>query len=256
MAAVADIIDGRVSKGVDGLSATRVFKVDGVTGTASGRMLSVLGATGVPAYGDAHPADSSIVVVSLDVAPEAGDSEIFYVEATYGPAPTSDPRNSPPGTVLARRLRSSGDTTVTLRDKDGVVMQLNYTGVSGSGFTLTQQGLEVEVPGRGYAFEVEQVIAEGGVKTTIDTYRGAVNALAWNGNPRTWMCGDPSADPIDGTSNYLVTWSFLYKHETWDHVERVRLGGLVPHDAVSAGGEATFRVLREVDFSPLAFVVP
>lgn len=256
MAVIDDIIDGRLSKGVDGLTATRTFVVSGITGTASGRLFAALAESGVPAYGDAHPADSSIVVTSLDVSPTAGDNSIFLVEATYGAAPTSDPRNAPAGTVLARRIRSSGDTTTTLRDKDGTVMQLNYTGVSGSGFTLTQQGLEVEIPGRGYAFEVEQVLAEGSVKTTIDLYRGAVNSLTWNGNPRTWLCGDPSAEPIDGTSNYLVTWSFLYKHETWDHVERVRLGGLVPHDAVSAGGEATFRVLREVDFSPLAFVVP
>lgn len=237
-------------------TAREVVIVSGVTGDGIAAALDALSAPGIPPRLSPHPDDASLVCLErIPVADDRAPSR-FRVELIWGPRPIGEPTQAAPGTVIARRLRPSGNPERTVFDKDGNVMQAAYVGLSADAFTLTQVAFEIDKPGRGYVFEVDQVLADGAVSSTLEVYRGAVNSLAWNGRPaRTWLCGEPHAEPIRGTENYLVTWAFVYRPETWDHRERVRLAGHVPSD-YSAGGEGQFRAIREVDFSPLPFVAP
>lgn len=238
-------------------TAVEIRPVENLAGDGLAALDDALSVAGLPARLSAHPTIAGLVLLRRTaLAPQAGFSRA-YVRLEWGPAPVDEAANAPAGTWLSPRLRALNGTRRTTVDKDGTPMALNYTGATGAAFSLRHQLIEVDIPGAGYVLEVDQVLAAGTVAAAFATYRGAVNALAWNGAPRTWLCSDDlSAEPIEGTSNYRARWSFIYNPATWDHTQRVRLGGLVPNDAVSAGGEGTWRVLPEVDFTPLAVTLP
>ena len=229
--------------------------VGGVAGDGLAALLDALGASGMPARLSEHPDVSGLYLLSR--TPVARAPGRVHVRLEWGPLPVDEPETAPAGTWMQPRLRALAGTRETTVDKDGTPMVLNYTGATGAAFSLKHQLVEVEVPGNGYVLEVDQVLAGGAVAAAFATYRGKVNATTWNGAARTWLCSDDlSAEPIRGTSNYLARWTFIYNPATWDHTQRVRLGGLVPNDAVSDGGQGTWRVLSEVDFTPLAVTLP
>lgn len=229
--------------------------VEGVTGTGLAAMLDALSASGMPARLSEHAGAPGLYL--LRRSPVAVAPGVVNVRLEWGPLPIDEPETAPAGTWMQPRLRALAGTRETTVDKDGTPMALNYTGATGAAFSLKHQLVEVEVPGNGYVLEVDQVLAAGTVAAAFATYRGKVNVSTWNGAARTWLCSDDlSAEPIRGTSNYLAKWTFIYNPATWDHTQRVRLGGLVPNDAVSDGGQGTWRVLSEVDFTPLAVTLP
>lgn len=256
MAVIDNIIDGAVRKTSEGLTASRTFVVTDVTGDPPGRMLSVLGEAGIPDYGDAHPANSDITVTEIAVSPQAGDPSIFVVEVQYGPAPLFAAALEAPGQWGNVYITASADTVETEKDHAGNDMVIQWTGYGFAGFGTYTKTVKVEIPSGGYTFSVDYVVAGGGVATLVNTYSGAVNAVAWNGPARTWLCTEPFARQIEGTANYLVRMSFRRRIETWDHVEFVHPSNILGSPDLSVDGTATFRVFREVDFSPLPFVLP
>ena len=116
MAVIADIIDGSTIQDTGGYSATRVFLVTGVTGTASGRLLAAINATGIPQIGDAHPAVASIRCSSRSAEAAGADNSTFrvtcqYTTPTYTTGGVDDPAQISVGSVA-----QDGQTT---DDKNG-----------------------------------------------------------------------------------------------------------------------------------------
>ncbi len=234
----------------DGAGGVEVYHVTGATGTGLALLADALAAPGVPAYGDAHASLAGLVVLELDPRPLAGPGEVA-VHVTYGPPLISDPVHAAVGDVIDRRWLGATVEKQVTADKDGAEMTLTYTGAFAGAFNLSSQTQEATIQAPTDVFEVDRVEAALPAANSR-LWRGHVNSITWNGDSaRTWLCIDVSGRAIRATANFLVSYRFAYEADGWTHKAKVKLAGLIPHDAVGNGGSAEFFVYQERDFNSL-----
>jgi hypothetical protein len=259
---VADIIE-RASASFEtaGRRAIRSFQVTGLSGTASGLILDAIGATGIPAVGDAHPQDADLYAVSVAGEMTGPSSALVQVEYRT-PAPRERLKLGIDDFEISWRSATKIERTVY--DVNGDPMYNHYAGdiwtydlstnersaTSGSTYhihhavffdrPLPQAVLHVTA----YRASISAADIAGLV--------GRVNDDTWYGGAaKTWLCLDVTADP-DPDGGYYVTYLLQYDPATWRHTDRITdQAGQEPPDIASDNGIETWDVYETAEFDTL-----
>lgn len=250
---------GQAVRDRDGWHDTVHYLVTGVTGTGDARRYNAMIQPGVPSYGDAHPTIAGIQVVNITCAPAGEAEDAQFIVAVEYRVPEKDDlaSNGVVGAVVERSMDFGTVTEVTTEDILGASLDVNYTGKYSGNFIAIERTLEAERDVPLVRARFSSIIAGGNVTTLGAQYNGKINSTTWNGYPaKTWLCVGPVASEINGSTNFLGEWDFVYRPDTWTWKGAITLGGVVPDDADTAGGTLTAEVYEAIDFGPLGFVLP
>ncbi len=250
MSVVTDLIEQQsITQDTKGYNATRVFLVDGVTGSSHERLFNAINDANIPDYDDIHPSISSIYVTKITGKP-LGSNTQFQVNVYY----SSVVDGTGSSNATARLVSSTAGDTTTL-DANGDRMITKYVG---GGVVEQWFKTDVERPRTTFEFEYIETSLPSGL---VDTYVGKINLLAWNGYAiNTILCTGITADS-EG-DNYRVRISFAYNKDTW-----LFTGNTSATPPVSAHptdpdpdldltkGVKIFDVYLKVDFTPLGLTL-
>lgn len=206
-AVVRDVIESStISESRDGITATRVFIVSDVTGSAESRIVTALQDPNVPQYGETHPALPDLQVTDKTAQPI--DTDSFRVYVTYGQTDSLD--------VVGGRetieVGSTPGTRTTARDYRGLL--------------LTKEVVIEEVDSSGNITRktetrVAEIEEEVGLVTYIvrrrETENPARAAMYYtNSVEGLWKCARIYGTSDDGGKTYSVTYELVYNPNGWD----------------------------------------
>jgi len=273
---IKDVVEGTLRRDIDGWSATRVFVVELSPGgnpvTAQHRAMT---ASGVPSFGDPHPAVPSITVSSINVAhDERLDPLQFAISVDYG----GDTAGTVPGSensgIKGIEVNTSTVTIETLRDWKGNIMSFKYVGPE---FLLQFNSLEPPTTSR-FVESINAEPAQIDVPTSVVTVTrsrnrpshvisrdvaGTTNDSKWSGlGTHKWLCMG-----IDSSTNQSggYDWRYIFAVapripgiDTWQfRSETIRNSSWVRQDASLGNGIALFNVYKPVNFrSAFGFELP
>lgn len=206
---VRDLIaESSIEETRDGLTATRVFVVEGVGGAAGARLALAIRDSNIPAYGDAHPNIPDIQVVHKSARPI--DMETFHVLVTYQQTDSLD-------VVGGRETIEVGSTPST-----------RQTSRDYRGLQLTKQVVIEDVDDEGnVTTRTETRVAEIEEEVALVTYivrrreyeNPARNAMYYtNSVSGNWKCSRIFGSSDDGGVTYNVTYELIYNPNGWDVV--------------------------------------
>lgn len=216
-----DIIDGsNIEESREGLTVTRVFDVTDITGGPSARLVNAIRASGVPAYGDTHPAAPDLQVTFKRVEPH--DMSQARVFVTYTATDALD--------VVGGRevieVGSTPGTRTTARDKDGNLLtkQVVIEDVDDDGNVTTRtetRVAEIEEEVNLVTYIVRRREAENPARKAMK-YVNSVQGL--------WKCTRIYGASDDGGETYSVSYELVYNPNGWrvliedrDESGRIRL---------------------------------
>jgi hypothetical protein len=245
MATITDIIDG-ASLSVDrqGITTTRVFIVEGLTGSEHSRLQSALTADGIPSRGDAHPSSTSYRVDSLRVDPIDDSPSKARITVTYKP-------------WLPRRFVP--DDTQDCDVQIGASLQEVESVYDYSGDPIIVTHNEIDQRGKVTKSVVILTLQltrreTSNPRAKAQTYTGKVNYGTWlNDPPHSWLCKSISGHSDDGGDSYMVTYEFQRQLPDWD-VEVAWVDpatGEHPVDLVEDVGIKWVQIYESINFSGL-----
>jgi hypothetical protein len=250
-ASVADIIEGTSLKQEDDgkYTLSRTFIVTGLSGTASQRVMEALSVTGIPAFREAHPTISGLVVASRDV--NVIDQENAQITCTYKsltiqltpPSETSTPQITVGSSVQPKDINL---------DINGDLMVVEYT-PEGEATAIEQTGtVSVMLPQTIYRYSR---LEPSDPSSKSVTYTGKVNSTSFKGGAAgTWLCTRIEGTSTDGGESFQVEYEFQYNQDGWAAVVCYidPETGAPPGDLVDNTGIRAFEVYAEIDFSGLS----
>ncbi len=264
---VSDLLDqATYREDFSGVSATRKFLVDGLTGEPSRKQYECAKLPDVPKVGDPHPSIPQLFVASVDVTAPPMSPYKAWVLVTYGTKSTTltpPSGGNTPGTVEMGATSSQIETT---RDKDGKEMILTYTQVSETstttgGITTTDkisntitQPFKASVNESHPYLMVSRLESNYTFSKTLE-FQNTVNAVAFAGYPpRTWYCNAIRATKQGAF--YLVSYEFQYRKKTWnaEGTATDSSTGAPVANPKEGEGHKFFQVYTETDFNQLGII--
>lgn len=272
---ITDTVEGSITRDSSGWRAVRSFFVElAAGGDPTSAPYRAATTTGIPAYGDPHPAVPSITASSVTTQHSEGDPLQYIVTVEYG----GDESGVVPGAentgIKAIDVSTSTVTIQTLRDYAGDLMTYTYTGPE---FLLQFNSIEPPTTNR-FVESINAEPAEVDIPTSIVTVTitrnrpshvrsravaGTTNDGAWSGlASRTWLClGIDSSITESGKYDWRYVLAVAPKipgNPTWRfRSEIIRNNSWVRRDATIGNGIAFFDVYRPVNFtSELGFEIP
>jgi len=221
-----ELLDGqRGEKTASGWKLTRTAMVYGLTGTASARLVAAVTAVEAEGIeiGDAHPAQSDCVLISM--TPEARASDVVHVTLSYSSEPADQSEANPDDPDYAEIEVSSRCTQQeTNKDVEWLPVTVRYT--FPADYPIAEYAGRVKVASPKIPFlKPETTIVYTRKETSEPTakavnYVGKCNTGGWSLHPsataRQWLCTGIVGRSSDGGATYRVTYEFQYRGATWD----------------------------------------
>lgn len=212
------VSDAAVAIGADGIEATDSYLVSGLTGSAESRVWVATQQSGIPQYGDPHPAIPGIFVDSVSARPEAEDPAAFRV-VVVSRRPVVDESDQPSATeideqdfgVLEYFYLSREEQTQFDANGDQITVTHTYADDDPhqrGGLTVTQGGsVSVQTWQQGFRYTRRESRNPADLQVV---YGSRLNRSRWNGyDERTVMCVGVDGRTDDGGATWTVTYSFL-----------------------------------------------
>lgn len=248
---VPDFTQGEWTEFADGKRAVRTFTVHDLIGTSSAILKQAAEETGIPALGDPHPEDASIVVVDKSSRPMHDASAM--VACTYE-IPTW--RNSPG--IVSQEITL--DASVS---EEKVYFDLNSNRIAAQ-YTIPGVGITVQYPSATVARsrvtatinKLEQT-SEGDLLLRASEFVETVNNALWfNWPAKTWKIEDIQSRPSPRNGWREVTYTLVYNPDDWRFLATFIDRGRLPPNATEGDGFAFFDVRELKDFTLLPITVP
>jgi len=203
-----NIISGQqLSENKDGITATRMFVVEGLTGDAASRQYAALQASGIPQRGDYHPAIPDIQVDDrrADFDNSAG---IVRVTITYSVLDAADVVGAASTIEIGAGLQSER----TNRDANGKLISRSYElyDLDADGNAINHRIVTsisaVDVQRPYVTYRVRMKLAQSPY-TLARGYTGKVGG--WGSSDyEQWMCQGITGDSSDGGATYDISFEF------------------------------------------------
>lgn len=278
-----DITDGpSVEITKDGWRCVRTAKVGGLRGSSAARLIWAIKATGVPKYGDEHPALPGLPVSRVHAAlASEGTTDIAIVTCEYF-YPTGgnmhfanieDVRESSlPQLEITSTVQPA--TTQYYLDAQGNKHQILLPYTRENEETQTSEVLpdqagtvEYQLPMTVFRYMRRERTPVDVIRAKARAFVGTINSVAIFGEAgiHFWMCTrlDGVSDDAGKTSN--ATYEFQRHPETWNPVViyidpltqlPVTDADTLPSGLGIANGIGRFRIYREKNFYELGLTIP
>lgn len=261
----SNLIDGAtIRETVDGYVVSEKISVKDVGGSPIVRQYSALLNAAVPQIGTPHPSVPGVRVTDRFI--ESFGSDLAHVRVTWETPQGGTPQS--PGDAPVWEIDSTVEVTSVQKDKDGSVMEVNYTYPNEykavprlAGTDADPQVVTAEIPKATFALRIRQ--AENRTVQAISddaaTHVGMINSSSFLGkSARKWLCTRiQSSNPINVVPTD-ATYEFIFNPLTWD-IEGVFVDpfiGQPPADLVDGTGVKVFRVIGESNFNNLPIIQP
>ncbi len=231
MAVVLDIVDGhRVSRDRDGVTITRVARIDGLQAAGPGRLIEAVNARGIPEWDEVHPHVPGVIVTGLHAENMANDPSLAEVVITYQslgsaggtvqPDPTDDVGQATievGATVVGTQTNKDVKGNIINVQRDFQVGELNpRTGktIEGSSVVIQQGGrITVNRPQNTLGFTRRENRAP---HARSKRYTGMLNSKSFFFEaPKFWLCMGITGVSDDGGRTYDVDYRFQFDAEQW-----------------------------------------
>jgi len=258
-----ELIDGqRGEKTASGWKLTRTAMVYGLTGTASARLVAAVTAVEAEGIeiGDAHPAQSDCVLISM--TPEARASDVVHVTMTYSSDPADRSEANPDDPDYAEiEVGSRCTQQETNKDVEGSTVTVGYT--FPADYPIAEYtGRAVKASPKIPFLKPETTIVYTRKEKSDPTnkalnYVGRCNTGGWSRHPeateRQWLCTGIVGRSSDGGATYRVTYEFQYRGANWDPTVMYidPNTGAPPNDLVYGTGEKIVQIYEMIDFNGL-----
>jgi len=235
----------------DGTVASRTFLVVELAGTASAQIKNAVEAVGVPARGDAHPEDASLVATQKSGS--ARDESTVLVTVEYE-IPTW--RNSPESVSQEITLDASVLAEETRFDINDVRLKASYQIPFGPLVEHYPKATRFGSLMTASVLRLETTSASDLLLRSV-AYIEHVNNAVWFGwAAKTWKLDDLQVRRSRFAGYQEVTYVLTYNPRTWRFVASYIDSGTVPPDATEGNGFALFDIRELADFSLLPITMP
>jgi hypothetical protein len=225
------VLAARFTLDHSGGSLLRLFEVTGLT---PGRDTLAQGAaafdgnsgSGIPRYGDPHPAVPGLFVVEIDAEPIKNSRTGAHVKVKYA-APEA---SSVPNVVRIAIGGSSRSKLISRNPADGSPLMVKYTDPAGN---VLQEFLQVPVLGANTLLTFTRQEATSPLRLSR-RFRRTVNASPWQGgDAKTWLCRAIDGSSLGNLTRYEVKYVFEYDPDGWERLEYYvdPYTGKIPDDA-------------------------
>lgn len=247
-----------------GIAAVETGMLTDITALEGRHGRSALEASGLPRYGDAHPAWPDLKLV--DIILTATDSKQWRAQLTYRePSPEDLIAMEPSGTVTDVEWFAANVTVSKLYDAHGNRMFHYYSGrpttLSISGGTLieqptltTQLGVkseraDVQIPSIG----VRVTMVEDADPRSKIEFVGKINSSRWSGEDKhKWLFVGPANGALEH-GRWTNSYELLFRTDGWDLESVIEFNGAPPSDATVGNGIAIFQIYEAKSFSNIGF---
>lgn len=251
MRVVPDYEVGSWTETSDGTIASRTFLVVELAGTASAQIKGAVEAVGVPARGDPHPEDATLVAIQKSGS--ARDESTVLVTVEYE-IPTW--RNSPETVSQEITLDASVITDETRFDINGVRISAVYDYPVGPIVTHYPKATRAGSLMTASVWALETT-SQADLMLRSVAYIEHVNNAAWFGWPeKSWKLDDLQVRRSRFAGYQEVTYVLTYNPRTWRFVASFIDSGTVPPDATEGNGFSTWDIRELADFSLLPITMP
>lgn len=243
--------ESSVEETADGISATDVFLVTGITGAITSRAYRARLVAGVPRRGDPHPSIPDLFADSIAVRPI--DVSQFKVFASY--TPKGDETDPNGGSFEGWSILNDKETNF---DKDGNLLLTAYTypagDENGRAGKIEVQGGVVTIPDAslGLRFtrrEMNISLAQGLV------YAGKLNRYTWNGFAARAVLFLGRRFNTVAFTDAGIEWSVSYEFQIGDHTRFISFKdpekNEIPPDLLRGTGYFDAESIPDIDFAPL-----
>lgn len=264
MATYKHLVDeSSVTIGPDGIEATDVYIVSGVTGPASIRPYLATQRPGIPQYGDKHPI-KGLSIDSVTCRPEVDSPNTFRI-ITIARRPVIDSGSTGDedeiddadlGTLAFFYVQRDVQTQF---DAQGSQITVTHTYAAddehGRGGLIVTQGGEVTIQTwqQGIRYTRRESTAPASLQAD---YAGRLNEREWNGYPaKSILCVGIDGDTADGGASWSVNYVFMI--DTFRNFKADVLfsdpmdGGKPPKGLKADKGYKSVDVYPVIDFNPL-----
>lgn len=259
------IADATVRQDGSGVQVVRRARLTGITGPAGLRQRAALEATGLPRYGDRHPAWPELRVVDVALSPI--DVAQWDAAITYRvPDANELAHMESTGTVIDRTWFAVTVSEELVTDINGERLYHWYKGnplqpsiLAGGIGGIRWSRATTQLLWKNEAAEVQRPSI--GVRVTVSesssiedrlSFSGSINGAYWSGYaPKTWLIG--GMESRWDRDRWLNTYELFYKADTWRFESRVEYFGAPPDDATVGNGIAFFDVYPQENFNRLPF---
>lgn len=243
--------DQSIEDGDSGIIVTETWDLPIPRVSQRAKMFTALGNGLIPQRGQSHPNIPGIQVLRRRV--EAISALVARVTVVSG-IPQTD-GNFIPGEVIDVRYEESTRQETTAVDVNG-----NPLADSLHAWKVTREVPTVSV-------EIDRVETALPTPQFIASFPGHVNQSTWSGFPqRTWLIRAPRTRKVQSTQNFIVTYPFSYRPETWDHTESTVSLEFVDAAGTIAGSsqsrlksveveDTVFQIYPAVDFNQLGLEI-
>jgi hypothetical protein len=229
-----------------------------LAGAGHSRLLNALSASGVPALGSRHPGRSGLLCSNLTARPVSREPTMAIVEAEYSSATADAATESADGNGWTWDISPAFVSEVTNKNVAGGYIETRYasraisydltTPRTVTSRVTTRHRVEVERP----AFTLRFTKEVTWPLSDVIYYNGAVNAAAWQGQPRdAFRCQVSSGRGRNG--DRTTTLEFQYNPVGWQPVFYYfdPTTGRIPQDVTDDNGIDTAQVYERRDFNRL-----
>lgn len=248
---VTDVIESHTLRLTDaGYGIDRIYIVTDIGGTAEARLYNATLTSGVPQFGDPHPAVPDVQVTDVQASPIDGDPDAIQIRITYSVPDTDDAANEDEQIAGALTISSDVVTESTHFDINGELIKASYS-TALSVLTTNYSAIDVQRPQMRVSLSRTEAIAP---KDAILNYLGRINSIDWSGFPaETWLC--TGIDVSEDGEEFNVTYNFEYRERTWKGELVLPINttdaAVNPIDSDSGNGYALFDVYSQANFNDL-----
>jgi len=252
----AEIRDGTTyNQAFEGNAAAVVYDVSGLRQSGQRMLTEACAAAGIPALGDRHPSDVTLIVRRKSARPLGPDSARVTVE--YAPPdpltqePQEDPSQAVHGVIEVGATVQQATTQLDVNGRQITVQHTYNEGTAQQQTVVTGADVDIYVPQHILRATRRERYSP---HDTAKKYVGRINYLGiWGYGARELLSTRISGVSNDGGQSYEVTYEFQYNADTWDAtlVYRDQKTGLPPQGLRAGEGIKTVQIYPTISFSGL-----
>jgi hypothetical protein len=246
-----------------GVTATRVFKVENATGSPSQIIYHSVITGALPKIGDPHPGIPNIFLESLNGNPI--NSNIVQVTAKYSPPTFRNPEEaakvqiSVSGTIQNVQTNKHIVRNGAIEEEELMTLEYTYPkGQAPDGVDKEKKSIPtVEKQVANIVIRMTRLEEENPINLA-NQYVSKLNLKKFLGTAQfTWMCTNISGQSNDGGESYQNTYEFQYAPDGWkiDAAFADEQTGKIPADIEEGVNKnkalKNFRLQRSIDFKAL-----
>lgn len=266
--ATAQLIVDRQSV-IESKDTTQIVEVYAVTGLVDPddrkKLYEALGAVGLPALGDPHPALATALCVGRDVG--AFGVSTATVQCNFE-IPTSDSDNPVLNTTGIARFNASTIVERTTEDRNGVFMINSWTGwknevwpglAAPTALLSWSHFVEVDINRPQWSFELSRrETSIAALAQLSEDYVGKVNAASWGvAYPiaaRSALCVAIDVEVVNN-GELRASYQFQFNPKTFDFTAVARVDNRIPITVDVGNGIDVFEIYDTADFDLLPVVL-